>query len=196
MLLSFYLRFNNHTRCAPDEHQTPVVRRLQQDGHLCAWWRPGGDIHAKLIARAKFSGPASRLGEGIGQPPHSAACLAGIPRINWGFSFQLNRFKILINTDATGPRCSYELPTHSSWMQACGCHWWVPSTWRGVRLERVSLFLRKPYLFNFQTEIVRLINNVSIATTMNIFLYKNVVVQCKIGLDRNWLLKMGVDRWK
>ena len=143
MLLSFYLRFNNNTRCAPDEHQTPVVRRLQQDGHLCAWWRPGCDIHAKLIVRAKFSGPASRLGEGIGQPPHSAACLAGIPRINWGFSLQLNRFKILINTDATGPRCSYELSPHSTWMQACGCHWWVPSTWRGVRLGRVSLFLRK-----------------------------------------------------
>ena len=59
------------------------------------------------------------------------------------FSLQLNRFKILINTDATGPRCSYELPPHSTWMQACGCHWWVPSTWRGVRLGRVSLFLRK-----------------------------------------------------
>ena len=36
-----------------------------------------------------------------------------------------------------------------------------------------------------QPEIVRLIRNVSIAETMNIFLYKNVVVQCKIGLDRN-----------
>ena len=39
-------------------------------------------ILARLIARALFSGPASRLGEGAGEAPYTAACLARILRVN------------------------------------------------------------------------------------------------------------------
>ena len=51
--------------------------------------------------------------------------------------------KLLIDIDATGPRCSHELPIDSPRMEACGGNRWVPSPWQCVWLGRVSLFLWK-----------------------------------------------------
>ena len=99
-------------------------------------------IPARLIARALFSAPASRLRERADEEPHSAACLARIPRVNWGF-LSTDSIKILMNTNAIGSRSSYELSAHSSWMEACGCNRRVSSPWRGVRLGRLSFFLWK-----------------------------------------------------